>query len=154
MLGVGLRQGNMAAGALSRDREKPPHAHARPLPSLRLRGGTARKPLLSTTMNYTSQHPPRARSEERSGGACVVGEAGWAGPEAECSRRAEEMSCGGRGASLLGWVGRAWPGPLPAWVPQPPRALLSPIPRRGERRRRALSVVLRARLNITSVLFK
>ncbi|POI23905.1 hypothetical protein CIB84_012347, partial [Bambusicola thoracicus] len=41
------------------------------------------------------------------------------------------MSCGGRGASLLGRVGRAWPGLLPAWVPQSPRALLSPVPRRG-----------------------
>uniref|UniRef100_G1NQQ7 Coiled-coil domain containing 90B n=1 Tax=Meleagris gallopavo TaxID=9103 RepID=G1NQQ7_MELGA len=82
-------------------------------------------------MNYTSQHPSRARPEERSGGGCVVGEAGWVGPEAGCSHRSEEMTGGGYSASLFGRVGRAWPGPFSAWVPQPPRALLSPLPRRG-----------------------
>ncbi|XP_021238200.1 coiled-coil domain-containing protein 90B, mitochondrial isoform X2 [Numida meleagris] len=41
------------------------------------------------------------------------------------------MRGGGCGASLLGRAGRAWLGPLPARVPQPPRALLPPVPRRG-----------------------
>ncbi|XP_052526253.1 coiled-coil domain-containing protein 90B, mitochondrial isoform X2 [Tympanuchus pallidicinctus] len=36
------------------------------------------------------------------------------------------MRGGGHGASLFGRVGRAWPGPFSAWVPQPPRALPFP----------------------------
>lgn len=131
------RETNMATAALPR-RQRPRPAHAQRalslLPSARWRSAAALKPgPFPAAEDYGTQRTPRGSAGNASRRRLRSGDGEWRLAARAGSGGARAAMRGARsGAALLTWGGGSRSGPLP--LP----ALLPPVPRRGERRRRAV----------------